>query len=86
MYVSPTKNPLSQFTSPSQIQSAGLVHANTVRRWIRDGDLPAVRIGREFRIRVADLDQFLASGRASAGPESLPHGRRPKGSGPETKS
>ena len=28
------------------------VHSITVRRWIRSGLLPAVRIGRQFRIPV----------------------------------
>ncbi len=32
----------------------------TVRRWIRDGALPAIQIGREWRIAAADLDEFLA--------------------------
>ena len=36
------------------------VHINTIRRWIKDGDLPAVRLNRRrYRIRVTDLDSML---------------------------
>lgn len=44
------------------------VHINTIRRWIKDGDLPAVRLNRRrFRIRVADLDSMLkGQGNASS--------------------
>ncbi|ADZ70985.1 helix-turn-helix domain-containing protein [Polymorphum gilvum] len=31
----------------------------TVRRWIRDGELRAIDLGREWRIAASDLDAFL---------------------------
>lgn len=31
------------------------VHRNTVDKLIRDGDLPAIRVGRSVRIRLVDL-------------------------------
>jgi excisionase family DNA binding protein len=33
----------------------------TIRRWIRRGDLPYYRVGRQIRIDSADLMRFLAS-------------------------
>ncbi len=39
------------------------VNARTVYRLIRDGDLPAVRVGRQWRIRRRDLDRFIAAQR-----------------------
>jgi excisionase family DNA binding protein len=39
------------------------VAAGSVRRWIREGRLPATGSGRLLRIQVADLDRLLASGR-----------------------
>jgi excisionase family DNA binding protein len=36
------------------------VSTMTVYRLIRRGDLPAVRVGRNYRVRVADLESYLA--------------------------
>jgi excisionase family DNA binding protein len=35
------------------------VHPETVRTWIRTGELDALDIGREYRIYRADLDDFI---------------------------
>lgn len=35
------------------------VSTMTVYRLIRGGDLPAVRVGRNYRVRAGDLDAFL---------------------------
>lgn len=40
------------------------VDPSTVRRWIDDGRLPAVKPGRRWRIDPADLDQLLRVSRA----------------------
>ncbi len=39
------------------------VHADTVRTWIRTGELDAVDVGREYRIYRADLDEFIKNRR-----------------------
>ncbi len=37
------------------------VHEQTVRRWIKQGDLPAILLGRKggYRVKASDLDAFL---------------------------
>lgn len=50
------------------------VHEESVRRWIRSGDLPAILLGSSkggYRIRSSDFDRFLeekfgAKGKAAA--------------------
>jgi excisionase family DNA binding protein len=37
------------------------VSTMTIYRLIRRGELPAVRVGRNYRVREADLDAYLAS-------------------------
>ena len=32
------------------------VHPNTVRRWIAAGRLPATKIGKDYRVALADLN------------------------------
>lgn len=39
------------------------VHVERVRRWIRDGELIATDLGRDYRISRADLDAFLKARR-----------------------
>ena len=45
------------------------VTAQTIRNWIDQGLLPAVRVGRGYRIRRADVDELMT--RASANSASL---------------
>jgi excisionase family DNA binding protein len=58
----------------------------TIYKYIRDGRLPAARLGKAYRIRLADVDAFLERQmtrpmvRAAARPKVLPRqsgGRRP---------
>jgi len=39
------------------------VNARTVYRLIQSGDLPAVRVGRQWRVRRSDLHEWLERGR-----------------------
>ena len=38
------------------------LHVKTVRRYVRDGRLKARRIGKEYRVTRADLDEFAGGG------------------------
>lgn len=37
------------------------VEASTIRKWLRDGQLVGVKMGRLWRVREADLEAFLAA-------------------------
>ena len=50
--------------SPEQVAEILGLHVRTVRGYIRDGRLPAARIGKQYRIAQSDLDAF--TGRSSA--------------------
>ncbi len=39
------------------------INARTVYRLIREGDLRAVRVGRQWRVRRQDLERFVAAQR-----------------------
>ncbi|WFE25995.1 helix-turn-helix domain-containing protein [Solwaraspora sp. WMMD791] len=47
-----------QWLSVEQVAERLDLHVRTVRGYIRDGRLPAVRIGKQYRIAAADLDAF----------------------------
>lgn len=48
----------------SEVAEILKVHEKTVRRWISEGRIPVVRIGRLIRIDAAALDEFLAGSAA----------------------
>jgi len=59
-------------------QVAALVQVNeeTVRRWIREGELPVLNVGKgklrpDYRIRRTDLDDFIAGRHGSAKSEAV---------------
>ena len=44
------------------------VHIKTVRAYIASGELPAIKLKREFRIARPDLDEFIRSRRTDNKP------------------
>jgi excisionase family DNA binding protein len=58
-----------QLLTVPQIAEQFQVTAQTIRNWIDGGVLPAVRVGRAFRVRSEDVDALLE--RASAESRSL---------------
>jgi excisionase family DNA binding protein len=72
------------FLTPSEVLSRLRVNVKTLYRLIGDGDLPAVRVGRQWRVRPNDLETWLQHHRngATLGPE---HAGGTPGSEPERK-
>ena len=58
-----------QLLTVPQVAEEFQVTAQTIRNWIDQGVLPAVRVGRAFRVRREDVDALLE--RASAESSSL---------------
>jgi excisionase family DNA binding protein len=46
-------------TLPEIAQTLGM-NPSTVRLWVREGRLPAEKVGRKWMVRRADLEQMLA--------------------------
>jgi excisionase family DNA binding protein len=57
----------ARFLTVAEVAATLRVSNMTVYRLINAGDLPAVRIGRSFRLRQEDLDRFLAAQLTRAG-------------------
>ena len=38
-------------------------HPNTLRRYVRQGKLPAVKFGRVWRVEEKDLENFIQAGK-----------------------
>jgi excisionase family DNA binding protein len=56
-----------QLLTVPQVADELQVTAQTIRNWIGQGTLPAVRIGRAFRVRRADVDALLERASADSG-------------------
>ena len=52
------------FLTPQEVSDLLRVSVQTVRRWIKDGELPAYKVGRGWRIRKGDLDTWLQGQRS----------------------
>ena len=52
------RRPSSLLDIPAVAAVCG-VSEKTVRRWISAGDLPAAKLGSQWRIRPQDLDDFI---------------------------
>lgn len=57
-----------QFLTVAEVAAQLRVDPTTVRRWIAAGELPASRLGKNFRIAAADVDAFLDRSRVLAEP------------------
>lgn len=60
-------NQLPTFLTTEEVLRCLKVTPRTVYRLIRAGELPAVRVGRQWRFRRSDLESWLAT-REGAGP------------------
>lgn len=60
-----TQNAQPRYMTPAEVAADLRVSSMTVYRLIHSGELSAVRIGRSFRVAVADLDAFLEQHSAS---------------------
>ena len=54
------------FLTVAEVAELLKLNQQTVRNWIDQGSLPAVRVGRRVRIRRSDLERILAEGDTQA--------------------
>ena len=50
------------FLTVAEVAELLKLNQQTVRNWIDQGSMPAIRIGRRVRIKKSDLDRVLANG------------------------
>jgi len=57
----------AQFLTVGEVASVLRISNMTVYRLISSGQLPAVRVGRSYRLRVEDVDAYLGARFTEAG-------------------
>jgi excisionase family DNA binding protein len=63
----PTSEARLGFLTVAEVAEQLRVSSMTVYRLIKSGELQSLRIGRSYRLRPADVDQFLARRFTQAG-------------------
>ena len=53
---------IEEFLTVAEVAEMLKLNQQTVRNWIDQGSLPAVRVGRRVRIRRSDLERVLQEG------------------------
>ncbi len=61
----PTSDP--KFLTIAEVAGMMRVSKMTVYRLVHGGDLPAVRVGRSFRVQEGDVDEYLRKSYFNAG-------------------
>ncbi len=56
-------HPLERLYSLNRVEEVFDVNVRTVRRWVKAGELPFYRLGRQLRVTPQDLDDFLSARR-----------------------
>jgi excisionase family DNA binding protein len=49
------------FYTPDEVAAMLDLHVKTVRRFIREGKIPAVRVGKQYRIAANELEQLVGT-------------------------
>jgi excisionase family DNA binding protein len=62
----------TEFLTVAEVAETLKLNQQTVRNWIDQGSLPALRIGRRVRIRRSDFERLIEAG------ETRPGARRPQ--------
>jgi excisionase family DNA binding protein len=57
----------ARFLTVQEVADLMRVSTMTVYRIIKSGELPAVRVGRSFRVRDVDIDTYLGNRYTQAG-------------------
>ena len=41
------------------------VHKDTIRNWIRQDEIPVHKVGRQYRFRISEVDEWVISGKSA---------------------
>lgn len=54
------------------------IHPHVLRRWLREGKLPGIKLGNHWRIDESDLKAFLESQKKKSSNPACGNGKLPK--------
>lgn len=69
-------NEQREYYSTDEVAELLSLHVRTIRRFIREGKLKAVQVGKQYRIAASDLQQLVSSDQGKEAVESQSRPRR----------
>jgi len=57
----------THYLTPYELHQRWSFHVESIRRMVREGRIPAIRIGKRVRVALADVEAYEASNRKSHG-------------------
>lgn len=54
-----------KWSSIEEIAEHMQVHKDTVRLWIKKTEIPAHKIGKQWRFKISEIDEWVHSGRSA---------------------
>jgi excisionase family DNA binding protein len=67
---------MEELLSPEEVGERLGVSVYTVRRWIKEGKIRAFKPGKEYRVRVADLEEFFRTREVHPKAQARPEDRQ----------
>lgn len=58
-------NEVERWVSTKEIALHLGVNKDTIHKWIRNGTIPCHRVGRLWKFKISDIDEWVKSGGAS---------------------
>jgi excisionase family DNA binding protein len=58
-------SPSEKWSSIEEIAEHIQVHKDTIRIWIRKGEIPAHKIGKQWRFRISEINEWVSSGKSA---------------------
>jgi excisionase family DNA binding protein len=66
-------NAIEHWFSVEEIADHLRVSKETIYRWLDKSKIPAHRVGKQWRFKASEVDEWVKSGNASDTRETLPH-------------
>jgi len=54
-----------KWSSIDEIAEHMQVHKDTVRLWIKKNEIPAHKIGKQWRFKISEIDEWVRSGKSA---------------------
>ena len=54
-----------KWSSIEEVSGHLQVHKDTIRLWIKKGEIPAHKIGRLWRFKISEIDEWVRSGKSA---------------------